>query len=216
MSILFPSSVPSHFYPTFKNRKDPDTGLLLLLGGCVKSFLSWRVSTAENTHCNSTKLWLTANQLLQLHYSAELLLRFSVRKPFRGPKPCFITFSGFTCQTHLTCIFPYTSSPWESLRDADVGSRKMGPSLIRTVHWVHVKGTVFRTAMGHECPISFQQGISSNPCENACTVSHIYLRGLYGQNIQTSVGCVNSRLLSKASGWVLRSCLWLLRNPKIR
>lgn len=52
--------------------------------------------------CNSLELWLMANQLLRLRYCAELLLHFSVRKPFRGPKLCFITFSGFICQAHLT------------------------------------------------------------------------------------------------------------------
>lgn len=36
-SVFYGNSVPSHFYPTFKNRKDPDTGLLLLLGGYVRA-----------------------------------------------------------------------------------------------------------------------------------------------------------------------------------
>lgn len=37
MAILFPNSDSSRFYPPFKNRKDPDRGPLLLLGGYVRA-----------------------------------------------------------------------------------------------------------------------------------------------------------------------------------
>lgn len=41
-----------------------------------------------------------------------------------------------------------------------------------------------------------------------------FFTGIYRHNIQTRLGCVKSRLLLKASSWVLRSRLWLSRNLK--
>lgn len=99
--FCFPVLFPAIFTPLSK------IGRTLIWVCCCYSVA---ISELPITACpNSRKyalrqheLWLTANQLLRLRYCAELLLRSSVRKPFRGPKPCFITFSGFTCQTHPT------------------------------------------------------------------------------------------------------------------
>lgn len=57
--FCFPILPPSHFYPTFKNRKDPDMGLLLLLHDYV--WASYHgVSQQHNMHvatARSCGLW---------------------------------------------------------------------------------------------------------------------------------------------------------------